>query len=447
MNDEDNDDDLLRRFAALKAPTFDPVPTSPSSSANPSPLDHQSSSAPNVKQSSLSFSKHSDERARLAQEEDDELGRIADGRFDDLNLYKVDPNERATDEDKDEDRLLRERIARLRNDQTDSDSELLGLGGPRNRNDVDDLIAMFTSSSGSAHRDTDDPGPPLSPDTAPSSSHTLSLLAPKQSEASTLAGEANSLLKEAKPFLPDEQGEAKGHAEEGSAVDDNVENDEEEESEEQIIARALDEAKLNHLLDPSGDRDGSGKPDEGDGDVDVVSAPHSRSEDTNNLKDGRAKNATDAAEAAGLNFSFPSLPTHIPVEDASKNDDDEALDDEGQKRLNLLLGLSPSTAKLGDPSRPKATDKKGTTPAPPSAPRFSFPGYDNSRDEDTDSWCCICNADATIICSGCDDDLYCEACWKDGHGTGDGQERGHKARRFVYGRQASDDPRRRLAAA
>lgn len=42
----------------------------------------------------------------------------------------------------------------------------------------------------------------------------------------------------------------------------------------------------------------------------------------------------------------------------------------------------------------------------------------------------ICNKDATVICSGCDNDVYCDECWRDGHGPGG--EQGHRAKRFNW---------------
>ncbi|MCJ1377544.1 hypothetical protein MMC17_000639 [Xylographa soralifera] len=36
-------------------------------------------------------------------------------------------------------------------------------------------------------------------------------------------------------------------------------------------------------------------------------------------------------------------------------------------------------------------------------------------DQDIETWCVICNDDATVRCLGCDGDLYCAKCWKEGH--------------------------------
>ena len=49
-------------------------------------------------------------------------------------------------------------------------------------------------------------------------------------------------------------------------------------------------------------------------------------------------------------------------------------------------------------------------------------------DDDVDSWCIICNEDATVKCLGCDGDLYCAECWHEGHMTREAgyEERGHK---------------------
>jgi hypothetical protein len=33
-------------------------------------------------------------------------------------------------------------------------------------------------------------------------------------------------------------------------------------------------------------------------------------------------------------------------------------------------------------------------------------------DEDEDSWCCLCNGDAVLLCFDCDEDLYCGRCFK-----------------------------------
>lgn len=36
-------------------------------------------------------------------------------------------------------------------------------------------------------------------------------------------------------------------------------------------------------------------------------------------------------------------------------------------------------------------------------------------DEEIESWCIICNDNAKVRCIGCDGDLYCSNCWREGH--------------------------------
>lgn len=114
-------------------------------------------------------------------------------------------------------------------------------------------------------------------------------------------------------------------------------------------------------------------------------------------------------EVAGL--SLPSAPTELPPPSQTTGGDDED-------------ALSARFASLGLPSAPSFVPGKKAIRVSKTKPKSNLPTY---TDEDIDSWCCICNEDATVRCLGCDGDLYCQSCWRDGHGAGPGQERGHKA--------------------
>jgi hypothetical protein len=84
-----------------------------------------------------------------------------------------------------------------------------------------------------------------------------------------------------------------------------------------------------------------------------------------------AKQSSPPTETDEPGFSFPSLPTHIPV-DESENDE------EATAKMALLLGLSRPTTNPGPrlPSPPK--DRKP-------GQGWNLPGYKDDNDEDPDS--------------------------------------------------------------
>ncbi|KAL5314768.1 hypothetical protein ACEPPN_017415 [Leptodophora sp. 'Broadleaf-Isolate-01'] len=140
-----------------------------------------------------------------------------------------------------------------------------------------------------------------------------------------------------------------------------------------IVARMLDEVNLERANEP-------------------------REEERSTLPE-RSKDSEED-ESGGL--SLPSAPSALPetVETSKKSLDFES---DIAARMAALSGLS--TNSLGLPSAPtfKPIDKsvKGVMK------KFT--------DEEVDSWCIICQDDATVKCMGCDGDLYCASCWKEGH--------------------------------
>ncbi|WWC87336.1 uncharacterized protein L201_002225 [Kwoniella dendrophila CBS 6074] len=344
------DDDLFKRFAALRAPTT----TLP----DPAPPLHAAAEK--------SYQHNIDESARKAKEEDDELERIAEGRFEGIGLGK------GNDPDNEEDDELAKRIAKLRG--MHSSFAYDGRSMDNAADDADDDIEDFLASI------------------AATPSHEIK---DENTNPSSLVKDAKAALKQAKPHIQDAEQDQ-----------ENSEDDVEDvETEEQILIRALEEARLEKFHEPSGTLD---------------------------RQDDQAEDNPSPSTIGGLeSLAFPSLPTHIPQQ--QENEGVEELDAETTKRLNALMGLSPSSHK---PGQSKSNTTTSASPVSKSTPKqWNLPGFDLNRDEDTESWCCICNKDATLICLGCDSDIYCDECWRDGHGNGDGQERGHRAKRFVYKKQ------------
>ncbi|KAF9578066.1 hypothetical protein BGW38_006348 [Lunasporangiospora selenospora] len=115
----------------------------------------------------------------------------------------------------------------------------------------------------------------------------------------------------------------------------------------------------------------------------------------------------------------------------------------GVKNLSSTASATASSASPVSPSTSetkKALDHKSATTElgpPPSAVGLDELQFSNSgrgeQPENPDDWCCICNEDATWSCPGCDDDNYCEACFRECHvgPDADWEMKRHRPRAFV----------------
>ncbi|KAI9784790.1 MAG: hypothetical protein M1839_001520 [Geoglossum umbratile] len=125
--------------------------------------------------------------------------------------------------------------------------------------------------------------------------------------------------------------------------------------------------------------------------------------------------------------------------DISGGDSDrDSQKDDGDQLENAAAFEFPSLP-TSDPKQARSAGNDTTTASlqsvPPSAPTFAPPSLKKKKtslptytDAEIETWCIICNDNAVMRCLGCDGDLYCRACWKEGHAGADAglEERGHR---------------------
>ncbi|KAF2736671.1 hypothetical protein EJ04DRAFT_575270 [Polyplosphaeria fusca] len=141
-------------------------------------------------------------------------------------------------------------------------------------------------------------------------------------------------------------------------------------------------------------------------------------------------------------LTLPSAPSTLPQDDLAAT---LALEAALTARLAALSNPSPSSSSSPTLSLPSAPSFAPTKRAPTSKPTTT-----TFSDEEIESWCIICNDDATLRCLGCEGDLYCRDCWMEGHrGEGAGrEERGHRAVVFNKGGgvEKGEERRKKVAA-
>ncbi|KAH3968596.1 hypothetical protein HBH51_127940 [Parastagonospora nodorum] len=185
----------------------------------------------------------------------------------------------------------------------------------------------------------------------------------------------------------------------GNAADEHDDEDEEgkkpteDEEADDLIARVMAELEISRKYNPpSPPPEGVEGPKQGDPEA-------------------------DQQNQNGGDLSLPSAPTDLPEDDFERT---KAIEDAFTARLAALSAPSPAqTDSLGLPSAPSFSPQK----KPPIGSNLQ-----KCIDDEIDTWCIICQDDATLKCLGCDSDLYCQLCWTEGHrGESAGlEERTHK---------------------
>ena len=83
-------------------------------------------------------------------------------------------------------------------------------------------------------------------------------------------------------------------------------------------------------------------------------------------------------------------------------------------------GLPDTFSSLVFPTTPETLLSSRNLPSTPTTAPISRrdklkPKPKVFTDEEINSWCIICCANAAVKCFGCDSDLYCWSCWREGH--------------------------------
>ncbi|KAG0248000.1 hypothetical protein BG011_000654, partial [Mortierella polycephala] len=151
----------------------------------------------------------------------------------------------------------------------------------------------------------------------------------------------------------------------------------------------------------------------------------SRTDGVSGDDDVASQLVTQAREEAQLEAKYGNL-------------DEKQLQDLHSRHKELKKGIQGlSSVQLNNASskaKSGSVDEETGLGPPPAAvglDELRLGGMDG--DENPDNWCCICNEDATWTCSGCDNDNYCQECFRESHigPDADWEMKKHRPRPFV----------------
>jgi hypothetical protein len=239
--------------------------------------------------------------------------------------------------------------------------------------------------------------------------------------------EINKILEELKP---PPSGGVEGNAlpstnsQMGDESDDDSDGDVMKREAEDILAQAVDEAESEKTAQsrPSKQSADLSAPREVDLAIENSGSANSHSTNTGLPKDEP--------------FDLPTVPFQEQSNSTTSNEKTD-FDTAMAQRMAALEVSGPSD----EPSLPSAPTAEVNPLGLPGAPTFAPSGRSARKftqplgytDEDEKSWCTVCLEDATILCLGCDRDVYCARCWREMHfgSMGGFEERGHKWEKYV----------------
>ncbi|KAL2041565.1 hypothetical protein N7G274_005947 [Stereocaulon virgatum] len=129
---------------------------------------------------------------------------------------------------------------------------------------------------------------------------------------------------------------------------------------------------------------------------------------------------SEEAEAEAAAASLQRILDDLELERQQEPDAPEPRPETAPPTLpSLVFPSTPDMALLSLDNLPSAPTtsptSRGPRPKPKAKAKANAKQEEGFTDEQIDSWCTICCANAAVKCSGCDGDLYCWGCWREGH--------------------------------
>ncbi|KAG0291108.1 hypothetical protein BGZ96_005473 [Linnemannia gamsii] len=138
----------------------------------------------------------------------------------------------------------------------------------------------------------------------------------------------------------------------------------------------------------------------------------------------------DDGEASRL---ITQLREEAQLESKYGNLDEARMKELHSRNEDLKKGIQGLSSVRSNASKASSTDTDGLGPPPSAVGLDELVSGGIEDDENPDDWCCMCNEDATWTCPGCDDDNYCEECFRESHigPEADWEMKKHRPRPFV----------------